>query len=161
MSGVHRPHGADTQDDGWTTCLHPDDVDPAVTAWQEAKAHGTPYEVAHRVRGSTAAIAAFCRAPPRSTMRRVSSCSGSGRIRIGGAQQTEDALHEAQAALAYATPLTMLGELTASIALEVNRPLRAIVTNGQACLRLGARGAGPAEGAGRDRAHSRRRPAGE
>ena len=47
-------------------------------------------------------------------------------------RQTEDALHEAQAALAYATPLTMLGELTASIALEVNRPLRAIVTNGQA-----------------------------
>jgi PAS domain S-box-containing protein len=42
---------ADTQDYGWTNRLHPDDVEPAVTAWREAKTHGTPYEVEQRVRG--------------------------------------------------------------------------------------------------------------
>jgi PAS domain-containing protein len=41
----------DTHDYGWTTCLHPDDVGPAVQAWLEAKAHGTPYEVEQRVQG--------------------------------------------------------------------------------------------------------------
>jgi PAS domain S-box-containing protein len=47
----------------------------------------------------------------------------------------EDALREAQAELAHVTRLTTLGELTASIAHEVNQPLAAIVTNGDACLR--------------------------
>jgi PAS domain S-box-containing protein len=48
----------------------------------------------------------------------------------------EEALGEAQAELAHATRVLMLGELTASIAHEVNQPLGAIVTNGQAFLRL-------------------------
>jgi C4-dicarboxylate-specific signal transduction histidine kinase len=46
-----------------------------------------------------------------------------------------EALHEAQAALAHVTRLTTLGELTASLAHELNQPLAAIVTNGTACLR--------------------------
>jgi signal transduction histidine kinase len=44
-------------------------------------------------------------------------------------------LGAAQAALARAVKLTTAGELTASIAHEVNQPLAAIVTNAQACLR--------------------------
>jgi PAS domain S-box-containing protein len=48
----------------------------------------------------------------------------------------EDALREAQAELAHATRVLALGELTAAIAHEVNQPLSAIVTNGQASLRL-------------------------
>jgi hypothetical protein len=131
---------ADTQDDGWTTCLHPDDVDPAVTAWQEAKAHGTPYEVAHRVRGVDGRYRRFLSraAPLYDAQGQLLQWFGTY-TDLEERQQAEDALHEAQAALAYATPLTMLGELTASIALEVNQPLGAIVTNGQACLRLLAR----------------------
>jgi PAS domain S-box-containing protein len=50
-------------------------------------------------------------------------------------RQTEEALRAAQAELAHATRVTTLGELTASIAHEVNQPLTAIVTNGEACLR--------------------------
>jgi PAS domain S-box-containing protein len=57
------------------------------------------------------------------------------------AEQAEAALHEAQADLAHATRVTMLGELTASIAHEVNQPLAAIVTNAEACLRWLDRGA--------------------
>jgi PAS domain S-box-containing protein len=48
----------------------------------------------------------------------------------------EDELRKAQAELAHVSRVTTLGELTASIAHEVNQPLGAIVTNGQACLRL-------------------------
>jgi PAS domain S-box-containing protein len=47
----------------------------------------------------------------------------------------ELALRQAQADLAHVTRMTTLGELTASIAHEVNQPLAAIVTNGAACLR--------------------------
>jgi PAS domain S-box-containing protein len=50
-------------------------------------------------------------------------------------EQAEEALHKAQAELAHVTRVTTLGELTASIAHEVNQPLSAIVTNGGACLR--------------------------
>jgi PAS domain S-box-containing protein len=49
--------------------------------------------------------------------------------------RTHEALQQAQAELAHVTRLTTLGELTASIAHEVNQPLAAIVTNGEACLR--------------------------
>jgi PAS domain S-box-containing protein len=51
-------------------------------------------------------------------------------------RKAEQALHTAQAELAHATRLTTLGEISASIAHEVNQPLAAIVANGQACLRF-------------------------
>jgi PAS domain S-box-containing protein len=50
-------------------------------------------------------------------------------------KRAEEALQKAQAELAHVTRLTTLGELTASIAHEVNQPLAAIVTNSNACLR--------------------------
>ncbi len=46
-----------------------------------------------------------------------------------------EALREAQAELARVSRVTMLGEITASIAHEVNQPLAAVVTNGNACRR--------------------------
>src|SRR5580704_7485843 len=48
---------------------------------------------------------------------------------------SEQRLLEAQMALAHVTRVTMLGELTASIAHEVNQPLAAVVANAEACLR--------------------------
>jgi PAS domain S-box-containing protein len=49
--------------------------------------------------------------------------------------RTQEALQQVQAELAHVTRMVTLGELTASIAHEVNQPLAAIVTNGEACLR--------------------------
>jgi two-component system, LuxR family, sensor kinase FixL len=49
--------------------------------------------------------------------------------------RAQEDLHQAQAELAHVTRAMTLGELTASIAHEVNQPLAAIVTNGQAGLR--------------------------
>jgi PAS domain S-box-containing protein len=51
------------------------------------------------------------------------------------ANQLETSLRQAQVELAHITRLTTLGELTASIAHEVNQPLAGVVGNGAACLR--------------------------
>jgi C4-dicarboxylate-specific signal transduction histidine kinase len=50
-------------------------------------------------------------------------------------RRSEAHLAEVQAELAHVTRLTTLGELTASIAHEINQPLAAIVTNANASLR--------------------------
>jgi PAS domain S-box-containing protein len=49
-------------------------------------------------------------------------------------RETERRYREAQAELAHVTRVTTLGELTASIAHEVNQPLAAVVANAEACL---------------------------
>jgi len=46
----------------------------------------------------------------------------------------ERELHKARTELAHVTRVTSLGELTASIAHEVNQPLGAVVVNAQACM---------------------------
>ena len=51
------------------------------------------------------------------------------------ADHAEQALREAQAELVHMTRVTTLGELTASIAHEVNQPLAGVVANAEACLR--------------------------
>ncbi len=50
-------------------------------------------------------------------------------------KQAQDALLVAQAEIAHAARVATLGELTASIAHEVNQPLMAVVTSGEAGLR--------------------------
>jgi len=50
-------------------------------------------------------------------------------------KRTEEALNKAQVELAHVTRVTTLGEMTASIAHELNQPLAAIVNNASACLR--------------------------
>jgi PAS domain S-box-containing protein len=50
-------------------------------------------------------------------------------------RRSEEALREAQAALAHVSRVTTVGELAASIAHELNQPLTGVVTNGNACLR--------------------------
>jgi C4-dicarboxylate-specific signal transduction histidine kinase len=50
-------------------------------------------------------------------------------------ESAEVAAHEARAQLTHIARVTTLGELTASIAHEVNQPLAAVVTSANACLR--------------------------
>ena len=54
---------------------------------------------------------------------------------VSAAKRAEEAVHDAQAALAQVTRMATLGELTAWIAHEVSQPLTGVVTNGAACLR--------------------------
>src|SRR5215831_9340780 len=50
-------------------------------------------------------------------------------------QRAEEALHKAQADLAYVTQVATLGELAASLAHEINQPIGAVVNNASACVR--------------------------
>ncbi|MGH7871138.1 MAG: ATP-binding protein [Candidatus Binatia bacterium] len=54
-------------------------------------------------------------------------------------KRAEEALHNAQTELAHVTRVATLGEMSASIAHEVNQPLAAVITNANACLRWLAR----------------------
>src|SRR6202041_1596465 len=56
------------------------------------------------------------------------------------ADRAEEALRKAQMELAHVTRVTSLGELTASIAHEVNQPLAGVIANAEACLRWLDRG---------------------
>jgi C4-dicarboxylate-specific signal transduction histidine kinase len=49
--------------------------------------------------------------------------------------QAQEALHQAQADLAHVSRVTTMGELTASLAHEVNQPITAAVTNAKTCAR--------------------------
>jgi PAS domain S-box-containing protein len=51
------------------------------------------------------------------------------------AEQERERLRQLEADLAHINRVNMMGELTASIAHEVNQPLSGIVSNGSACLR--------------------------
>src|SRR5262249_47195046 len=55
-------------------------------------------------------------------------------MNVTAAKQAEEQLHRTQAELAHVTRVTTLGELTASLAHEVNQPLAAVVGHGQACV---------------------------
>jgi len=50
-------------------------------------------------------------------------------------KHAEEGLHEAQADLARVSRVTTMGELTASLAHEVNQPIAAALTNANTCLR--------------------------
>jgi two-component system sensor kinase FixL len=54
---------------------------------------------------------------------------------ISASRLADEQVRTAESALAYATRLNSLGEITASIAHEVSQPLAAILTHGNACLR--------------------------
>jgi PAS domain S-box-containing protein len=58
---------------------------------------------------------------------------------VTATKEAQEALQAVQAELIQATRVTALGEMSASIAHEVNQPLAAIGTNGEACLRWLAR----------------------
>jgi C4-dicarboxylate-specific signal transduction histidine kinase len=50
-------------------------------------------------------------------------------------EQAEEALRQAQADLAHVSRVTTMGELTASLAHEVNQPIAAAITDARTCLR--------------------------
>jgi len=50
-------------------------------------------------------------------------------------KRAEEALHKAQTELAHVTRVATLGEMSASIAHEINQPLGAVVNSASACLR--------------------------
>ncbi|SDJ28666.1 MULTISPECIES: PAS domain-containing protein [Bradyrhizobium] len=114
---------------------HPEDRVAVRKAINRASTDQNDYDHAYRLMmpdGSVKHVRAVARA----------TRDASGGIEFVGAvtdvtatKRAEEKLHKAQAELAHVTRVTALGELTASIAHEVNQPLAAVVANAEACLR--------------------------
>jgi PAS domain S-box-containing protein len=121
---------------GWAA-LHPDCVAGVQAGWQQAWAHGTDYEMEQRMRGREGNYRRFlCRAVAvQDEQERVAEWVGTN-TDVEELRQTEDALRTTQAELAYVARVVAIGELTSSIAHEINQPLTAIVANANACQRL-------------------------
>jgi two-component system, LuxR family, sensor kinase FixL len=117
--------------------IHPDDMSIVQQAIGEASNQARNLDMTHRLLmpdGSVKHLRVLAH-PTRDTAGSIDNIEFVGAVMdITAAKQAEEILHQAQTALAHATRLTTLGELTASIAHEVNQPLAAIVTNGDAGL---------------------------
>lgn len=125
-------------DYGWTRLLHPDDVDQTARVWMSCVATGAPYRV--KVRTFNAAdhtyrwcvTAAF---PLLDQQGRILKWHGTI-IDMHDWKQAQEKLRNTQAELAHMMRMMTRGELTASIAHEVNQPLSDIITNASTCLRM-------------------------
>jgi PAS domain S-box-containing protein len=114
---------------------HPEDRAVVQKAIDRASIDQNDYDHAYRLMMPDGSVK-YVRAIARATR------DASGGIEFVGAvtdvtatKRAEEKLQKAQAELAHVTRVTMLGELTASIAHEVNQPLAAVIANADACLR--------------------------
>ncbi len=127
---------AEVAEGQWQSVVHPDDARRLEAEWSRSLATGEPFEAECRVRSVESEYRwLLARASPlRDDNGQILRWYGIN-TDIEDRRRAEDALHKTQAELAHVTRVTTMGELTASIAHEVNQPLAAIVTNGEACLR--------------------------
>ncbi len=119
---------------GWMMkAFHPEDR--AQEEWRAAFAAGQPFEKEARMRRADGAYRWFLHraVPLRDELGKVVKWYGTT-TDIEERKRTEAALQESQAALARVARIATMGELTASIAHEINQPLGAMVTNGSAAL---------------------------
>jgi C4-dicarboxylate-specific signal transduction histidine kinase len=71
----------------------------------------------------------------RTRAKQLASTNATLEAQIAKRKQAQEALLDARTELERVTRVTNLGQLTASIAHEINQPLTAVVTNANACLR--------------------------
>ena len=131
---------ADTSGSGWTAALHPDDRQQYSEKWRAALAAGEPFEAEARFRCAATGEYRSLLArgvPLRDERRKIVRWYGiltdiEDRKR---AEQERERLLQLEADLAHINRVSTMGELSASIAHEVNQPLSGVVSNGSACLR--------------------------
>jgi len=116
--------------------FHPEDLKKLEAIRERALLESAPCELEARIRGKDGQYRWFLIRdnPLRDEQGRVLRWYGT-RTDITEWKNAQEALQQAQAALAHVTRLTTMGEMTASIAHEVNQPLSGIVSNASACLR--------------------------
>ena len=127
---------ADLAKAGWVTFLHPDDVQQTVATWTHAVRTGNPHDVQYRLRkydGSYRWFHVLGQAMA-DAYGQVTQWYGL-LIDIDDRKNIEEALRRTESRLTQATQIATVGELSASIAHEINQPLGAMVTNAYACLR--------------------------
>jgi PAS domain S-box-containing protein len=119
--------------------LHPDDLDKVWQVLQRAIHGKADADVEYRVvlpDGTVKHVHSLAH-PVLDTTGEVVEVAGST-VDITGrkcAERERERLRQLEADLAHINRVSMMGELAASIAHEVNQPLSGIVSNGSACLR--------------------------
>jgi PAS domain S-box-containing protein len=124
--------------DGWQKTIHPDDAPRVAPVWMSCVATGAQYRVEVRtfhVSDRTYRLCAVTALPLRDERGHIVKWHGTI-VDMQDWKQAQEELRSTQAALAHVTRVTTMGELTASIAHEVNQPLSGIVTNANTCLRM-------------------------
>ena len=115
--------------------IHPEDTDVVQRAIDRAMRDGTDLDFEHRLRLPDGAIKSVY-ILAHAVLDESRSIEYVGAIMdITERKRAEEAMRSAQADLARAARLTTMGELTTSIAHEINQPLGAVVNNASACLR--------------------------
>jgi len=125
---------------GWEAAVHPDDLEKIIEMRRRLAARGEPVEYEMRLRrGADGEYRWFQTrlAPLRDKHGKLVKWCGvatdiEDRKR---AEEEREKLRQLEAELAHLNRVSMLGELAASVAHEVNQPLSGIVSNGSACLR--------------------------
>jgi PAS domain S-box-containing protein len=125
---------------GWADALHPEDRGPLIDTWRASIASGKPVEAEARMRSADGQYRwlLFLSVPQRDHSGKIVKWYGKSmdiedRKR---AEQERERLRQLEADLAHTNRVSMMGELAASVAHEVNQPLTGIVSNGSACLRF-------------------------
>jgi len=124
--------------EGWRKLLHPDDADQAGQVWMRCFRTGAPYRVEVRTIHAGDGSYRWCitnALPLVDAEGRIVKWHGTV-VDIHDWKKAQEELRNTQEELARATRVMTMGQLTASIAHEVNQPLSGIVTNASTCLRM-------------------------
>ena len=140
LGGVYRLIRGGNGRFGWAEVVHPEDRQPYQEKWRASLATGEPFECEARFRSAANGEYRWLLArgvPLRDSHGKIVRWYGlltdiEDRKR---AEEERERLRELETELAHINRVSMVGELTASIAHEVNQPLSGVVSNGSACLR--------------------------
>lgn len=122
---------------GWQATIHPEDIGRLSDQRRITMDSGKPFELEARIRRYDGQYRWFInRADPLlDEQGRIVKWYGTN-TDIDDRKRAEEALRTSHAVLAHVSRLTTMGELTASIAHEVNQPLTAVVNNANASISL-------------------------
>ncbi len=121
---------------GWQSIVHPDDRTRYIAKWRSALAAGEPVEIEARVWTAQHDYRWLLvrNVPLRDGHGQIVKWYGTG-IDIEDRKRAEESLRKAQGDLAHANRVTTMGELSASLAHEINQPISGAITNASTCLR--------------------------
>ena len=120
---------------GWMKSFHPDDADQAAQEWMSSVSTGAPYRIEVRTFRAADRMYRWCvtsALPLLDQQGRILKWYGTV-VDMHDWKQAQEDLRNTQAELAHMTRVMTMGELTASIAHEVNQPLAAIIASGDSC----------------------------
>jgi PAS domain S-box-containing protein len=143
------PEYVHSRPEAWMATMHPDDREAADTVYWDGIRSGEGFTMEARflrARDQTYRWhlnrAVAVRDPGGNVIRFVGTSTD-----IEDLKAAQEELYDARAALAHVTRVMTMGELTASIAHEINQPLSGIITNANTCLRMLASDQPKVEGA--------------